>query len=68
MRQGNAFSSRPLVQISDPNLTSQIGQVNRDGNVYIGMRLIENFVPGRLFTFLIHDIKIFYSMIVSLKL
>ena len=55
MRHGNAFSSRPLVRISGPNSTSQIGQVYRDGNVYVGVRLIENFVPGRLFTFLIHD-------------
>ena len=55
MRHGNAFSSRPLVQISGPNSTSQIGQVDRDGNVYVGVHLIENFVPGRLFTFPIHD-------------
>ena len=55
MRHGNAFSSRPLVRISSPNSTSQIGQVYKDGNVYVGVRFIENFVPGRLFTFLIHD-------------
>ena len=55
MRHGNAFSSRLLVRISGPNSTSQIGQVYRDGNVCIGVRLIANFVPSRLFTFLIHD-------------
>ena len=55
MRYGNAFSSRPLVRISGPNLTSHISQVYRYGNVYVGERRIENFVPGRLFTFLIHD-------------
>ena len=55
MRHGNVFSSRPLVRILGPNSTSQIGQVYRDGNVYVGVRLIENFVPGRIFTFLIHD-------------
>ena len=55
IRHGNAFSSRPLVRISGRNSTSQIGQVYRDGNVYVSVRLIENFVPGRLFTFLIHD-------------
>ena len=55
LRHGNVFSSRPLVRILGPNSTSQIGQVYRDGNVYVGVRLIENFVPGRIFTFLIHD-------------
>ena len=55
MRHGNVFSSRPLIRILGPNSTSQIGQVYRDGNVYVGVRLIENFVPGRIFTFLIHD-------------
>ena len=55
MRHGNVFSSRPLVRILGPNSTSQIGQVYRDGNVYVGVRLIENFVPSRIFTFLIHD-------------
>ena len=55
MRHGNAFSSRPLVQILGPNSTSQIGQVYIDENIYVGVRLIENFVPGRQFTFLIHD-------------
>ena len=55
MRHGNVFSSRPLVRILGPNSTSQIGQVYRDGNVYVGDRHIENFVPGRIFTFLIHD-------------
>ena len=55
MRHGNVFSSRPLVRILGPNSTSQIGQVYRDGNVYVGVRLIENFVPGRIFTFLLHD-------------
>ena len=55
VRHGNAFSSRPLVRISGPNSASQIEQVYRDGNVYVGMRLLENFVPGRLFTFQIHD-------------
>ena len=55
MRHGNVFISRSLVRIPGPNSTSQIGQVYRDGNVYVGVRLIESFVPGRLFTFLIHD-------------
>ena len=55
MRHGNVFSSRPLVRISGPNSTSQTGQVYRDGNGYVGERLIENFVPRRLFTFLVHD-------------
>ena len=55
MRHRNVFFSRPRAWIPGPNSTSQIGQVFRDGNVYVGVRLIENFVPGRLFTFLIHD-------------
>ena len=55
IRHGNVFSPRSLVRIPGPNSTSQIGQVYRDGNVYVGVLLIENFVPVRLFTFLIHD-------------
>ena len=55
MRHGNVFFFRSLVRILGPNSTSKIGQVFRDGNVYVGVCLIENFAPGRLFTFPIHD-------------
>ena len=49
------FSSRLLVQIDDFNFTSKIGQIYIDGNVYLGVRLIEKFVPGRTSTFLIDN-------------
>ena len=55
LQYGKHFSSRPLVQLDASNGTGRIGQILRDGNVYIGVRLIENYTPGRVFTFLIND-------------
>ena len=49
------FSSRLLVQIHNFNFTSNIGQIYIDGNVYLGVRLIDKFVPGRTSTFLIDN-------------
>ena len=50
---GKHFSSRPLVRLDGLNGTNWIGQVLRDGNVYMVVRLIEKFFPGRVLTFLI---------------
>ena len=47
------FSSRPLVRLDGLNGTSPIGQVLRDGNVYMGVQLIEKFLPGHILPFLI---------------
>ena len=54
LQHGKHFSSRPLVSLDDLNGTSRIGQVLRNGNVYMGVRLIEKFLPRRVLTFLIH--------------
>ena len=53
LQHGKHFSSRPLVSLDGLNGTSRIGQVHRDGNVYMGVRLIEKILPGRFLTFLI---------------
>ena len=52
-QHGKHFSSRPPVRFDGFNGTSRIKQVHRDGNVYMGVRLIEKFLPGRVLTFLI---------------
>ena len=48
---GQHFSSRPLVHYvnSQGNLT--LGQIYPDGNAYPGVRFIETYIPGRVFTF-----------------
>ena len=53
LQHGKHLSSRPLVRLDGLNGTSRIGQVLRDVNVYMGVRLIEKFFPGRVLTFLI---------------
>ena len=53
LQHGKHFSSRPLVSLDGLDDTNRIGQVLRDGNVYMGVRLIEKFLPGRVLTFLI---------------
>ena len=54
LKHGKHFSSRPLVSLDGLNGTSRIGQVLRDGNVYMGVRLIEKFLPGRVLSNLSH--------------
>ena len=43
------------MQIHDFNSTSKIDQIYRDGNIDLGVRLLENFAPGRPSTFLIDN-------------
>ena len=38
-----------------PKINFKTGQVFRDGSAYVGVHLIENCVPGRQFTFPIHN-------------
>ena len=55
LQHANHFSSRPFVKLEGLNGTSQIVQLLRDGNVYLYVRLIEKFLPGRFLTFLIRN-------------
>ena len=54
LQYGQYFSSRPLIQYYDFNGTLQTGQLYRDGNAYPGVKFLESFIPGRVFTFLIN--------------
>ena len=54
LQHGQYFSSRPLILCYDFNGTLQTGQLYRDGNAYPGVKFLESFIPGRVFTFLIN--------------
>ncbi|XP_076825481.1 uncharacterized protein LOC143471040 [Clavelina lepadiformis] len=45
------FSARPLVEFFYNNGTKSLGQIYRDGNLYRGVRYVESYVPGRIFSF-----------------
>ena len=54
LKHGNHFSLRPLVQYVDHLNVTQVGQLYGDGNLYEGVHLVEQFIPGRVFTFRIN--------------
>ena len=51
LQHGNYFSLRPLLQYEDHLNVTRVGQLCGDGNLYEGVPLIEQFIPGRVFTF-----------------
>ena len=54
LKHGNYFSLRPLVQYVDHLNVTRVGQLYGDGNLYEGVHLVEQFIPGRVFTFRIN--------------
>ena len=54
LKHGNYFSLRPLVQYKDHLNVTRVGQLYGDGNLYEGVHLVEQFIPGRVFTFRIN--------------
>ena len=54
LKHGNYFSLRPLVQYVDHLNATRVGQLYGDGNLYEGVHLVEQFIPGRIFTFRIN--------------
>ena len=51
LQHGNYFSLRPLLQYVDHLNVTRARQLYGDGNLYKGVYLVEQFIPGRVFIF-----------------
>ena len=51
LKHGKYFLLRPLVQYVDHLNVTRVGQLYGDNNLCEGVHLVEQFIPGRIFTF-----------------
>ena len=51
LKHSNYFSLHPLVQYVDHSNVTRVGQLYGNGNLYKGVHLVEQFIPGCVFTF-----------------
>nr|CAB3263323.1 uncharacterized protein LOC108950678 [Phallusia mammillata] len=61
VQYGDFYATRPLIEYTNSRGNRSIGQLYRDGFVYPNVKFVENYVPGRVFSFEVDDSFLVYD-------